>query len=79
MAEYVFAPHYSAPLLMIAERAADLRDGPEETAAVIATLAPGDLFEALDFATASAWGTAPGSGLVGYVDRNALGLASEPR
>ncbi len=77
LAEYVFAPHYAAPLAMVAAAPADLREGPEETAVVIATLAKGDVFEVLDLAAGRAWGFAPAAGLAGYVDRASL-VAADP-
>jgi len=68
----VFAPHYAAPLVRIVRTAAALRAAAAPTSNVLAQLEPGDLFEVLEFAGTTAWGTAPGSKLVGYVDAQAL-------
>ncbi|MBX9883078.1 MAG: SH3 domain-containing protein [Sphingomonas sp.] len=70
LAEYVFAPHYAAPLPMVVIAPTPLRAGPEEEAAILATLAVGEIFEALDFAHGKAWGVA--GGRPGYVPRDAL-------
>lgn len=78
LAEYVFAPHYAAPLAMVAAGPTALRDGPEETATVIATLAKGDVFEVLELAAGRAWGLAPAAGFAGYVDRASLVPATDP-
>lgn len=79
LAEYVFAPHYAAPLPMVARTATALRAGPGENAVVLAMLAAGDNFEALDFAQGCAWGTAPGQGMAGYVVREALDFVDRDR
>lgn len=76
LAERVFAPHYAAPLPLLLTRAADLRAGPREDAELLARLAPGELFEVLEFRSETSWGVAPGHGLVGYVATNALGEGS---
>ncbi len=55
---------------MVVIAPAELRAGPEEEAEILATLALGDSFEALDFAHGKAWGVA--GGLPGYVPRAAL-------
>lgn len=47
-----------------------LRAGPEQEAAILATLAVGEIFEALDFAHGRAWGV--GAGQPGYVAQDAL-------
>lgn len=72
LAEYVFAPHYAAPLAMSVATPAPFRTGPAEDAPVIAMLAVGDLIEALDFAGGQVWGTAPRLGRVGYIAQSAL-------
>lgn len=77
LAEYVFAPHYAAPLAMAVVHATALRAGEDRGTQVLAELAPGDTFEALDFAAGSAWGIAPGRKLVGYVDRAALAVPGD--
>jgi len=75
LAEYVFAPHYAAPLVMAVTRAVSLRAGPKDTSEMLAELPPGAIFEALDFASGSAWGIAVAAGLVGYVERGAIDFA----
>lgn len=72
LAEYVFAPHYAAPLAMVVRRPVDLRDGPGDGSSVLATCTVGSRFEALDFASGLAWGVATEVGLVGYVALDAL-------
>lgn len=75
LAEYVFAPHYAAPLVMTVTRAAPLLAAPAMEAETLGTLNTGDIFEALDIASGRVWGIAPGLGLVGYVDRHAVEIA----
>jgi len=72
LADRVFAPHYAAPLIRIVRTAATLRAATAATSDVLARLEPGELFEVLEFAGTTAWGTAPGSKLVGYLDAQAL-------
>ncbi|MDE0880180.1 MAG: SH3 domain-containing protein [Sphingomonas bacterium] len=71
LAEYVFAPHYAAPMLCRANRSITLnplRTGGEP----LADLPDGEPFEVLELAGDNAWGIAPERGLVGFVDRTAL-------
>lgn len=77
LAEYVFAPHYAAPMGMVVTTAAPLRAGPGEDAPVITGLNRGDLFEALDINRGYAWGKAVGCDLVGYVANSVLTLPGE--
>jgi hypothetical protein len=72
LADRVFAPHYAAPVAMVLNAAEELRHARETDSAVLATLAPGDLFEVLEFAGDHAWGVAPGCGLVGYIAAHTL-------
>ncbi|WP_231731418.1 hypothetical protein [Sphingomonas sp. CCH10-B3] len=51
---------------------APFRSGPMEDAPLIAMLAVGDLFEALDFERGQVWGVVPRLGRVGYVAQGAL-------
>lgn len=51
---------------------APFRSGPLEDAPLIAMLAVGDLFEALEFERGQVWGVAPRLGLVGYVPQSTL-------
>lgn len=74
LAEQVFAPHYAQAMICHVSRATPLLSkaaGGEH----LADLAVKDTFELLELAGNSAWGIAPGLGLVGYCDRTALGLA----
>lgn len=77
LAEYVFAPHYAAPLPMVVTGPVPLCAGPEKDAPVIAQLDAGDSFEALDFSAGKVWGSAPRHALVGYVRQDALVLAAD--
>lgn len=72
LADQVFAPHYAAPMPRIVASGAALRASRAADGAVLATLAAGDRFELLDITGDVAWGVAPASGLVGYVDAAAL-------
>ena len=71
LAGQVFAPHFAAPLPCRLARAAALRAAPAGD--VLVELAAGEPFEVLDLSGDVAWGRAPEPGLVGYLDRNALG------
>jgi hypothetical protein len=51
---------------------AQLRAAPAADSEVLAQLAAGDIFEVLELAGETAWGTAPGAGLVGYLPAAAL-------
>lgn len=75
LAEYVFAPHYAAPMPCVASREATIHAGRNDVE-VVATLNAGDRFDVLELAGGSAWGTAVASGMVGYVDRTALELVA---
>ncbi|MBO9623290.1 MAG: SH3 domain-containing protein [Sphingomonas sp.] len=72
LAERVFAPHYAAPMPRALVRGVALRASRDADSEVLAQLQQGDLFEVLEFAGGNAWGVAPGAGLVGYVDADAL-------
>lgn len=72
LAEYVFAPHYAAPLTRRVARPAALRLARDPTSETMATLAPGDTFEVLELAGDLAWGIAPAARLVGYLPAAAL-------
>ena len=75
LAEYVFAPHYAAPLICALIGEAMLRETRIVDSPVMATMAKGDAFELLDVTGGVAWGVACAQGLVGYVDAMALGIA----
>lgn len=72
LAEYVFAPHYAAPLPYRTSMAVTLREGRPVDSMVLAELAPGETFEVLELAGGHAWGIAPHLGLVGYCDAGVL-------
>lgn len=72
LAEYVFAPHYAAPLVRTVAVATIMRSARDLASDVVATMAPGDLFEVLEFAGPLAWGIAPAERLVGYLPAAAL-------
>ncbi|OYX17196.1 MAG: hypothetical protein B7Z07_00755 [Sphingomonadales bacterium 32-67-7] len=76
LADRVFAPHYAAPLIRIAARPTALRTTRDADAEVLATLAIGDRFEALELSGGLAWGSAPDHGLVGYVTAADLGIVA---
>ncbi|TPG09663.1 SH3 domain-containing protein [Sphingomonas oligophenolica] len=71
LAEYVFAPHYAAPMVCVANRVAPLR-AQRVGGEILAELTIAEQFEVLELAGANAWGIAPERGLVGYVERTAL-------
>jgi hypothetical protein len=72
LADRVFAPHYAAPMPRRLAAAAALRSSRAADSDVLTQLKVGELFEVLELAGDSAWGIAPGAGLVGYVDVAAL-------
>ena len=72
LAEFVFAPHYAAPLTRHLAREATLQASRDSASEALTTLVPGDAFEVLEFAGSLAWGTAPAARLVGYLPVEAL-------
>jgi hypothetical protein len=72
LADRVFAPHYAAPMPRRLAAAVSLRSGPSADSDVIGALQAGDVFDVLELAGINAWGTAAGSGLVGYIEAAAL-------
>lgn len=76
LADQVFAPHYAAPLPRAIVRGATLRATRDKGSDALTTLSPGDAFELLDITGDLAWGVAPASGYVGYVEAAALGDAA---
>ena len=74
LADRVFAPHYAAPISCLIARGTSLLARPDGGEPVT-DLKAGEVFEMLELTGAHAWGIAPASGLVGYCDRAALGLA----
>ncbi len=73
LADRVFAPHYASPLPRALITTAPLRTTRDAESAVLATLSAGTAFELLDVTGGTAWGVAPESGFVGYLDANLLG------
>lgn len=69
LADRVFAPHYAEPLTRTLARSATLLAGDAEP---LAQLERSERFDVLELAGGRAWGVAPGRGLVGYVDADAL-------
>ena len=72
LAEFVFAPHYAAPMPRRIAVPTALCADREDCAAPIATLATGDRFDVLDVSGSRAWGIAVAEGLVGYVSIDAI-------
>ena len=75
LADRVFAPHYAGPMPRDLARPIALRAAPARDSEVLAELKAGECFEVLELAGTTAWGVAPGAGLVGYIDADALGAA----
>lgn len=76
LADRVFAPHYAAPVAHLVTGATPLRAAKEADAEQLTELAAGDVFEVLELSAGTAWGRAPGAGLVGYVDAAHLKAAA---
>jgi len=72
LAEYVFAPHYAAPVSYRTSAPVTLREGRRGDSAVLAELKAGEAFEVLELAGGHAWGIAPMLGLVGYCEAAVL-------
>jgi len=72
LAEYVFAPHYAAPMPCTVTRAVALHAQSSLQSETIAELQAGEPFECLEVLREVAWGVSPDRRLAGYVDRDAL-------
>lgn len=72
LAEYVFAPHYAAPMLCTVNAPVTLRAGSSTDSEALADLSVGEGFEVLEVLREVAWGVSPDRRLAGYVDRKAL-------
>ncbi|HEX8388401.1 MAG TPA: SH3 domain-containing protein [Sphingomonas sp.] len=72
LADRVFAPHYAAPMPRRVARPVRLRPGRDDGAETLVELREGEPFDVLEVAGRKAWGVAPGCGLVGYLDADAL-------
>jgi len=74
LAEYVFAPHYAAPLPCVVTRTVTLHAESSPSSEALAELNPGESFEVLEVLREVAWGVSPDRRLAGYVNRTALDL-----
>lgn len=74
LAEYVFAPHYAAPLPCVVTRTVTLHAESTPASEALADLDVGETFEVLEVLREVAWGVSPDRRLAGYVDRTALDL-----
>ena len=72
LAGKVFAPHYAVPMPMRAKSATALLADMDAAAAVVADLAEGAEFAALDIVGGYIWGYVTDGGLVGFVAKDAL-------
>ncbi|MDR6786731.1 hypothetical protein J2Y58_000069 [Sphingomonas sp. BE138] len=72
LADRVFAPHYAAPLRRCVAREAVLQEGRDPASAPLTTLPAGAAFDLLDMTGGRAWGIAVDTGLVGYLDLDAV-------
>ncbi|WP_246848268.1 SH3 domain-containing protein [Sphingomonas beigongshangi] len=75
LADQVFAPHYAAALPTVVTSQATLY-GDRTRSEPIGEMKAGEAFEVLELAGDHAWGRAPATGLVGYVDRTLLDAAA---
>ena len=71
LAGKVFASHFAAAIPFRAIRAASVMVSSHSATASV-RLQPGDLFDVLELSNDRAWGIATATGLVGYVDRDAI-------
>lgn len=62
---------------MAATRATPILASPSADAETLGTLAPGEIFDVLEIASALTWGQRRSDGLVGYVARDALDRPAE--
>ena len=72
LAEFVFAPHYAAPMPCALTQETALHAQADSRSETLATLAPGETFEVLEVLREMAWGVSPDRRLAGYVARRAL-------
>lgn len=72
LAGKVFAPHYAVPMPMRAVIASPLLTDMDATSAVIAQMAEGAAFAALDIVGGYIWGYISETGLVGFVAKDAM-------
>jgi hypothetical protein len=67
LADRVFAPHYAAPLAMIAIEPTAILATASADAETVGILANSDLFDVLEIALSHCWGQRRADGIVGYV------------
>jgi hypothetical protein len=72
LAEYVFSPHYAAPMPCVVTKPVILRAANSVESEALAELAPGESFEVLEVLRETTWGVSPDRRLAGYVERTAL-------
>jgi hypothetical protein len=72
LAEYVFSPHYAAPMRCVVTHSVTLRAENSPTSEALAELEIGEEFEVLEVLREVAWGVSPERRLAGYADRTAL-------
>ena len=75
LAEYVFAPHYAAPMPCVVTRTVIMHAESSPDSETLAELQAGEPFECLEVLREVAWGVSPDRRLAGYVDRDALDQA----
>ncbi len=72
LAEYVFAPHYAAPMPCVVTQPATLWAENSPDSESLAELEIGETFEVLEVLREKAWGVSPARRLAGYANRAAL-------
>ncbi len=72
LADRVFAPHYAQAVERFVTHPVIVRASRDRASAPLGVLQPGNVFEVLEFSEGQAWGVAPASSIVGYVDTEAL-------
>lgn len=75
LAQYVFAPHYAAPMACIANRRTDILPAADPGGEALSEILPGETFELFEISRTFGWGMCGGDGSVGFVERAALDVA----
>ncbi len=78
LAQFVFAPHYAAPMVCVASRHSDILPAADPGVAPLSEILPGDTFELFEISRSFGWGMCSADGSVGFVDRAALDVAGPP-
>ncbi len=78
LAGTLFAPHYAAPLVMMASASAMMRAAPSHQAEAVSQILPGEAFAVLDLSGGWAWGFSQHDHYVGYLPADALSDPIEP-